>query len=149
LPDPAKGGLWLGFAQSGVAYFKDHQVRASYERTDGLGEGFVSALKLDADGTLWAATQGGLSHIRNGRVTTLSIGNGLPCSAINGMLEDDEHFFWLYTPSGLVRIARSELDLWAADQKKRIQATVFDNTDGVRSRSTTVAKPAKSADGKI
>ena len=29
-------------------------------------------------------------------------------------MEDDAHSFWLYMPCGLVRIARSELDAWAA-----------------------------------
>jgi hypothetical protein len=43
LPDPLQGGLWLGFYQGGVAYFKDGQVRASYASADGLGEGRVTA----------------------------------------------------------------------------------------------------------
>ena len=34
---------------------------------------------------------------------------------------------------GLVRIDRPELDAWAADPKRTIQATVFDSSDGVRS----------------
>src|SRR5262249_15295411 len=59
--DPAQGGLWLGFHLGGVAYFADNQVRASYKSTDGLGEGRVNQLRLDQDGTLWAATEGGLS----------------------------------------------------------------------------------------
>lgn len=37
-----RGGIWLGFFQGGVVYFKDGQVRASYAFADGLGEGFVS-----------------------------------------------------------------------------------------------------------
>ncbi len=32
LPDPAQAGLWLGFLQGVVAYFKDYQIRASYGR---------------------------------------------------------------------------------------------------------------------
>ena len=57
LPDPRQGGLWLGFFQGGVAYFKDGQIRLSYGGTDGLGDGPVNRLQLDPDGTLWAATQ--------------------------------------------------------------------------------------------
>ena len=30
LSDPLQGGLWLGFEEGGVAYFKDGQLRASY-----------------------------------------------------------------------------------------------------------------------
>ena len=54
-------------------------------------------------------------------------------------IEDDAHSFWLYMPCGLVRIARTELDAWVAAidrvRKRTIQATVFDSSDGVRSRA--------------
>ena len=150
--DPAQDGLWLGFREGGVKFFKDGQVRASYASADGLGEGAVTGLQLDRDGALWAATEGGLSRVKNGRVATLNSKNGLPCDAVHWVMEDDAHSFWLYTACGLVRIARLELDAWAADPKRTIQVTVFDTADGVRSRwDTSGANPgvAKSADGKL
>jgi signal transduction histidine kinase/ligand-binding sensor domain-containing protein len=150
--DRARGGLWLGFRQGGLAYFKDGQVRASYAAVDGLGEGQVNGLQLDRDGTLWAATRGGLSRIKNGRVATLTSKNGLPCEAVHWVMEDDNHSFWLYMECGLAHIARSELDAWAADSNHTIKATVFDGSDGVRSQwSTSGYSPtvAKSADGKL
>lgn len=150
LPDPTQGGLWLGFAQGGVAYFKDRQVRAAYSSADGLGEGLVSGFKLDENGTLWVATQGGLSRIRDGRVLTLTSRNGLPCNAVKWVMEDDEHFFWLYTDCGLLRISRQDLDAWSVDPRKTVHAAVFDSADGVRIVSgISVTGPAKSADGKI
>ena len=152
LPDPVRGGLWLGFLQGGVAYFKDGQVRASYAGADGLGEGRVSGLQLDRDGTLWAATEGGLSRVKNGRVATLTSKNGLPCDTVHWMMEDDDHSFWLYMACGLVRIARAELDAWVADPGRTIQATVFDSSDGVRSHAIASGyspRVAKSADGKM
>ena len=150
LPDPMQGGLWLGFSSS-VAYFKDGQVRASYADADGLGKGRVTGLQLDRDGTLWAATEGGLSRVKNGRIATLTSRNGLPCDTVHWVMEDDDHSFWLYTACGLVRIARPELDEWATDPKRTIQTTVFDSSDGVSSHSLPLYSPrvAKSADGKI
>jgi signal transduction histidine kinase/ligand-binding sensor domain-containing protein len=158
LPDPLKGGLWLGFHLSGMAYFKDGQVRGSYAAADGLGEGNVSGFKLERDGTLWVATEGGLSWLKNGRMATLTSENGLPCDAVNWVVEDDEHSFWLYMACGLVRVARSELSGWAAavdrdkDAKPIIQATVFDNSDGVRGHAFAGGyspRVAKAADGKL
>ena len=143
LPDPVQGGLWLGFYQGGVAYFKDGQVRASYASADGLGEGRVDGLQLDRDGTLWAATEGGLSRVKDGRVATLTSKNGLPCDTVHWVMEDDDHSFWLYTACGLVRIARPELDAWVADSKRTIQTTVFDSSDGVRSHADAVAATAR------
>jgi len=152
LPDPVHGGLWLGFWQGGLAYFKDGQVGVSYAVEDGLGKGSVFDLQLDRDGTLWAATQGGLSRVKNGRVATLTSRNGLPCDAVNGVMEDDDRSFWLCTACGMVRISQPELDAWVADPKRRIHATVFDSSDGIRSHANPSAYSpnfAKSPDGRI
>jgi signal transduction histidine kinase/ligand-binding sensor domain-containing protein len=152
-PDRVGGGLWLGFYLGGVIYFRDGQLRASYAATDGLGGGSVAGLHLDADGTLWAATQGGLSRVKDGHVATLTSKNGLPCDTVLWVEEDDDHSFWLYTACGLVRILRTELDAWVKDPKRTIRAAVFDNSDGVRSRAGTAVsngpRVAKSADGKL
>ena len=151
--DPLRGGLWFGFTQGGVAYFRDGQVRASYTAADGLGGGRVMDLQLDREGTLWAATEGGLSRVKNGRVATLTSKNGLPCDAVHWMVEDDAHAFWLNTACGLVRIARPELDLWVTDPKRTIQATVFDSSDGVGVHANPISgvspRVAKSQDGKL
>ena len=156
VPDPAQGGLWIGSWQDGVAYFKDGQVRSSYGGADGLGEGRVNGLKLDPDGTLWAATEGGLSRLKNGRIATLTSKNGLPCDTVHEVVEDDDRSFWLYTACGLVRIARPELDSWTGTvdtgSKRTIQVTVFDDSDGVRSHAGTYGfgpRVAKTKDGKL
>ena len=114
----------------------------------------VPGLQLDRDGALWAATEeGGLSRIKDGRIATLTTRNGLPCDTIHWTIEDDDRSFWLYTACGLVRIARTELDAWIADPKRRIETTVWDAADGVRLRSvppSAYGPPvAKSTDGKL
>ncbi len=150
--DPSRGGLWLGSFSGGVAYFKDGHLLESYGITNGLGEGRVEDLQLERDGTLWAATEGGLSRIKNGRVTTLNSKNGLPCDTVHWSMEDNEHSVWLYMACGLVRIGWGELDAWGADPKRIIQAAVFDSSDGVRSHSRSNGlspSVAKTADGEL
>ena len=155
--DPLQRGLWLGFYEGGIVYFADGRVRA-YSAGDGLGEGRVNDLRLASDGTLWAATEGGLSRFKNGRFATLTMKNGLPCDSAHWVMEDNDRWFWLYTTCGLLRIARSELDAWAAavdnqsTAKPAVHATVFDDSDGVR----TINDPggysphvAKSSDGRL
>src|SRR5262249_14759101 len=110
--DPSHGGLWVGFLLGGVEYLQNGQVRASYTAAGGLGEGSVNELRLDASGTLWAATEGGLSSLKDGRIATLSSKSGLPCDAVHWVLEDDDHFFWLGMACGVVRVAGSELEAW-------------------------------------
>jgi signal transduction histidine kinase/ligand-binding sensor domain-containing protein len=154
--DAARGGLWLGFTEGGVSYFKDGQVRESHATGDGLGEGRVSSLQLDRDGTLWASTEGGLSRVKNGSVATLNNKSGLPCNTVRWTIEDDFRSLWLYTACGLVRIARPDLEAWAANVHKRpartIQMAVFENSDGVpNDLGDTGFTPlaAKSTDGKL
>jgi signal transduction histidine kinase len=118
----------------------------------------VGALLLDAGGTLWAATEGGLSRIADGRVHTLTAKDGLPCDAVHWMIEDNDRSFWLYTACGLARIPRSQVDAWAAALEKlgqappRVHATVFDQSDGVRIQAAAGSyspQVGKSPDGRI
>ena len=151
LADPSHDGVWLGFTAGGVAFFGNGRIQRSYSMTDGLGRGRVNALRFGERGALWVATEGGLSLIKDGRVTTLSSNNGLPCDTIHWSMEDDAHALWLYTACGLVQVARPELDSWVADPGRRVKTALFDASDGVRSHAypTEVHGLTKSSDGKI
>ena len=155
-PDPLHGGLWLGFSQGGIVYFRDDHVHSSYSAAEGLGKGRVNQLRFDEEGALWIATDGGLGRLNNDRIVALSSKNGLPCDAVQWTMEDEAHSVWLMMPCGLVRVARSDLDAWAMAADKtslRIHATVFDGSDGVRTLAvlTNDYTPhvAKSPDGKL
>jgi PAS domain S-box-containing protein len=150
--DGTQGGLWLGFHDGGVAYFKDGQLRATYGGAEGLGQGEVRGFYIDGNLTLWASTEGGLSRIKDGRIVTLTSQNGLPCNTVHWMMEDDAQSVWLYLACGLVRIGRSEMDAWASHPKQTIQATIFDSSDGVSSHVSTggyYSVVTKSPDGKL
>jgi hypothetical protein len=152
LPDRLHGGLWLGFTDGGVVYFKDGQVLASYSAADGLGHGDVSYVGFDSHGALWAATEGGLSRIKDGHIATLTSKNGLPCDAVHWFMEDDDHSLWLYKPCGLVRIAGSEVDAWVNDAKRVVQFTILGAADGVRTPGIPGGYPpmvTKARDGRI
>jgi len=158
IPDQLHGGLWLGFFLGGLAYYNGGQVQASYTAADGLTGGRVSGLRLDQDGSLWIATESGLSRLKNGRIATLTSRNGLPCDGVHWLREDDAHSFWFYTPCGLLRVARNELNAWAAEidrdrnAQPLVHATVFDTLDGVRSLATAshfFPQVAKSTDGRL
>ena len=156
--DPLHGGLWLGFFLGGVAYYNEGRIQASYTIADGLTAGRVNDFRLDQDGTLWIATESGLSRLKNGRFATLTSRNGLPCDGVHWLREDDARSFWFYTPCGLLRVARSELDAWAIaidnniNAQTMVQVTVFDISEGVRSLATAnhfSPQVAKSTDGKL
>ena len=157
--DHLHGGIWLGFYGGGISYFDDGHIQKRYTAADGLGPGTITNLQVSKDGTLWVATDSGLSRMKDGRFVTLNRQNGLPCDPIHWFIQGDDHSFWLYTPCGLMRLSRSEMDTWtaAADRnqaaKQMVHPTVFDTADGVRVRAIPY-RPynppvTKSSDGKI
>ena len=157
--DPVQGGLWLGSPNSGLTYFSGGKVRASYSSADGL-EGGITSLQMDKDGALWITSANGLSRVKNGRVATLSSKNGLPCNRIHSVIEDDSYALWVYATCGLLRISRAELDAWATEADttpdqaatRKIQFTIFDSSDGVRTYELVSGYSphvAKSKDGRL
>jgi signal transduction histidine kinase/ligand-binding sensor domain-containing protein len=147
--DPSQGGIWAGFFRGGIAWFRDGQVVTSYTPANGLAEGRVNDLRFDAKGTLWVATDGGLSLLKNGRLITLTSRSGLPCDGAHWTIEDAFQSVWFETPCGLARAMRSELD---AGNGQTIHAAVFDGSDGLVLRATGAGYAphvARSSDGKL
>jgi signal transduction histidine kinase/ligand-binding sensor domain-containing protein len=149
--DPSRRGLWLGFYKGGLSYFEDGGVRKTYSTADGLGEGLVHGLRFGPRDALWAATEGGLSRIKDGHIANLTSKNGLPCDTVHWSMEGSDNSAWLYMPCGLVRITQAEMDGWVADPNKVIKTTVFDISDGVRTHSypPPVQGVTRAPDGKI
>jgi signal transduction histidine kinase/ligand-binding sensor domain-containing protein len=155
VPDPARGGLWLGFYDGGIGWFRDGGVRKTYTAADGLAGGRVTDLRFDSESALWVAAQGGVSRVKNGRITNLNSRNGLPCDTVFWTIEDDDRSLWLYMPCGLVRIARAERDAWLAapdNVHRTLRRVVFDNSDGAASPGNVggyTPRVARSRDGRL
>ncbi|MGD1098402.1 MAG: two-component regulator propeller domain-containing protein, partial [Bryobacteraceae bacterium] len=151
-PDSGGGGIWIGFGQGGLVHFTPKGVTDSYTTANGLGGGRVTDLHLSQDGTLWIATEQGLSALRGGRLATLTTAAGLPCDRIHAMVEDDDGALWLNTACGLVRIAASELTGWTAHPNVKLKSKTFGASDGMQSRLTVnsyFGRAAKSKDGRL
>jgi signal transduction histidine kinase len=151
-PDP-DGGVWTGLLSGGVAHFRSGRINILSLTRDGERSiRKVLHVSRDRDGTMWIGTDNGLSRITNGRVATLTEANGLPCPTVHWIIEDESAAYWLYTACGLVRIARTELDAWTADEKRIVHSTMFDSSEGIQLVPIlTPSRPAvtKSPDGRI
>ena len=156
--DSRPNSLWLGFLLGGVAHFVDARVRESYSAKDGLAAGRVHDLRLDPDGTVWVGAEGGLSRIRQGRISTLNSRSGLPCDAVDWTMRDDARALWVYTACGIARIERTELERWEAGvtggrSGSAIRATVIDSSEGVVINAPPISSwsphVAKARDGRI
>ena len=152
VPDPVQGGLWLGFLDGGIAHFKDGQIDKTLGHKDGLAADQIWNLHVDHEGALWAATEGGLSRIKDGNISTLTTKNGMPCNAVHWVIEDDASSLWLSTACGLLRVDRSDLQALVSEAKHVIHGTLFDGSDGFRMHAMlTGYSPVvkKAPDGKL
>jgi signal transduction histidine kinase/ligand-binding sensor domain-containing protein len=147
LADPSRGGVWLGFADGGVAYLNGDRIQKSYGAADGLAPGRVTAFWFDRDSALWIASEGGLSRLKNGRIVTLGSANGLPCESLQWVMQDESGAFWMNASCGLMRVPRADMD-----GAQTVHATVFDQSDGVRSSRTIGSygpHVVRAADGRL
>jgi ligand-binding sensor domain-containing protein/signal transduction histidine kinase len=147
-----EGEVWLGFSPGGLAHWKNGNITRWYGPNDGLPQGTVVDLHLDRKGTLWIATQNGLSRLSGGHISTLTKANGLPCEHIQAMLEDDGGSLWLNTPCGAVRLTADDLAAWSVDPARRVRPALYDVSDGMQSNSGALGysrHAAKSTDGRL
>ncbi len=126
------GGIWTGLLSGGMAHIRAGQIRNLPLSDDGASARRVLDLARDRDGSIWAATNNGLSRINNGRVVTMTTANGLPCNTVHWILEDNLSSYWLYTQCGLLRVTRTDMQSWIADPKRVIRPTRFGVEDGIR-----------------
>jgi len=93
---------------------------------------------LDADGTLWIGTAGGgLSRLKDERIATFTIREGLPDNTISQILEDDAGNLWLGGNRGIVRIKKRDLDDLVAHRIPVIYPQVYGRADGLLSEECT------------
>jgi len=124
LADP-RGGLWVAAGNSGLAWLDTSSgqwtrwARAEGGRPDATApaSNAVRALALEADGSLWVGTQGGLSRLDPQRRGFTHL-RGLPDNRIASLLLDRQGTLWIGTWQGLARkragsdhIEAVELDL--------------------------------------
>lgn len=89
------------------------------------------ALHASDDGDLWLGTSQCLGRFAGGGFTRFGPESGLPQQPIHGILEDDSRRLWMSCDSGVIRVARDELDAWSRDPSSRPAVAVFGTADGV------------------
>lgn len=109
LCEGADGTLWIGALGGGVVAYRDGQFIPAYTSKNGLLTDVVRAIYKDSKGALWIATdsdgarQGGLNLLRDGKITHITVADGLPTAHIWSIYEGSGGL-WLGTyGAGLVK----------------------------------------------
>lgn len=103
-----RGNKWFGTWGAGLSRF-DGGSWASFTRHDGLGGNYVTDLKEDRDGAIWATTDGGVSVYREGAWHNFNSRDGLISDSVFAVALDDRGRQWFGTMGGI-----SRLDGWGA-----------------------------------
>jgi hypothetical protein len=125
-----RGRLWI--ATSGGIALLEGGLLSRVRDYDRLGAGQPLALHADADGALWViAGAGGLARIRGGEAAALGAEGGLLDDNLYAIAEDGEERLWLGTSSGILRVARADLEARLRDRRRPLPQTLFGRFDGV------------------
>ncbi len=147
LRETADGSLWVGTDGSGLARWSRGRW-TFYGTRDGLAHAGVTALYEDGD-SLWIATLGGLSRLRDGRLRSYTLSDGLPADHLASVLDDGRGSLWLSSFTGITRVEKRSFDEHDAGRAARVNATSYGKTDGMRSSECNgVGQPSAWRDGR-
>ncbi|SMO43432.1 ligand-binding sensor domain-containing protein [Fodinibius sediminis] len=93
---------WLGTYGEGILKYDGRRFQQMTE-DDGLANNTVMAVEDDDDGSVWFATYGGVSRLRNGQITNYGIQDGLPNNGVLDILRDKAGNLWFATFGGIAQ----------------------------------------------
>jgi signal transduction histidine kinase len=124
--------LWFG-THAGLARYAGGRFTAFGER-DGLSSDHVRSLYVDGDGVVWIGTyDGGLSRFADGAFTRYTTREGLFANGVFQTLEDDRGNLWMTSNRGIFRVAKRELNAYAAGATRSITSLAYGTRDGLAS----------------
>ncbi len=94
-----EGRVWIGTSAGGLNVYEDGSFRAIRAR-DGLAADWVRWIEQDREGAIWACTNGGISRIRGGEITSWTVADGLPDPLVLTMHQDPAGDLWFGTYRG-------------------------------------------------
>ena len=131
-PDAA---LWIGMEGGLLRYASG--VFQNVTQADGRPYTDVRAIYQDGDGTVWLGTYGaGLIRVRDGTSTSIQTTDGLPDNFLSSIVEDKSGNLWLSSDRGVFRVARRELDEFAAGRVTGVHSIAYGRADGMLSAET-------------
>jgi ligand-binding sensor domain-containing protein/signal transduction histidine kinase len=97
------GALWIGTEGKG-AYRLVGSKLTQYSKQEGLVNNFVRAFLQGRDGSIWIATDEGVSRWRDRKITNYRVSDGLAYFSTRSLLEDRRGDIWIGTDQGLSRL---------------------------------------------
>jgi ligand-binding sensor domain-containing protein/signal transduction histidine kinase len=108
------GNVWVG-TDGGLSRYANGTF-STPPALDQLRGQKIWAIHQDSGGSLWFGTHGaGLFFLKDGQLVQFTPKQGLPSSKIHYITEDNQDNLWMSTPSGIVSVARRDLESLASE----------------------------------
>ncbi|HWD17920.1 MAG TPA: hypothetical protein VHB20_01465, partial [Verrucomicrobiae bacterium] len=148
LTDDSSGAMWVG-TPSGLNRIKGHEIK-KFTTADGLSGSNIICLFRDTGDGLWIGGRE-LTRYRNGKFSVIRVGDGLPVTTIQAMIEDDMGCLWLATAHGILRASLEQLNHFCDARKTPPRFSVITKEDGLPSNQCGYNQPSawKGADGRL
>ena len=125
------GSFWLGTLGGGVNRLVGDRITPGPAGQP--DKAFVYDILPESDGTVWLGTAGqGLYRWKEGRWSVISTHNGLFDDVIFRILDDDAGNLWMSSNRGVFRVAKEELQRFAAGAATSVVSHSYDEADGLR-----------------
>jgi ligand-binding sensor domain-containing protein/signal transduction histidine kinase len=125
-----EGTLWVA-TDGGLSRFRDGKF-SSEPLLDSLRGQKIWALHEDSAGGLWIGTQNsGLFFLRNGRLAHITVKEGLPSNKIQFLTEDGHGNLWMSGPTGIVAVARRDLEELRPGSGAQLAVRVLGTSEGL------------------
>jgi ligand-binding sensor domain-containing protein/signal transduction histidine kinase len=98
-----EGALWIGTEGEGAFRLIGGRP-TQYSTHEGLVNNFVRAFLQGRDGSIWIATDEGVSRWRDQKITNYRVSDGLAYFSTRSLLQDQRGDIWIGTDQGLSRL---------------------------------------------
>ncbi|MBW8781369.1 MAG: hypothetical protein JF599_05735 [Verrucomicrobia bacterium] len=130
--DPA-GRIWAG-TEDGLVFQKSGEQFVPVPLPGVQPGDGIRFIVPDGPDTVWiGALRGGLYRWRDGRISQLPGGAGLPIDDLRSLIITAEGDFWLGTVSGLLRVARDEIEPVMDGRQTALHCIAYGRDDGLPS----------------
>ena len=82
--------------------------------------------------SLFVGTNAGLYRWKEGKWSSMTTQNGLPCATVQDLVDDEDGDLWLHLSCGFAHISKADLNAWSADPSIHMKLKFYDPVDGAR-----------------
>jgi PAS domain S-box-containing protein len=95
------GDLWIGYSSGGITLLR-HGNATTYTAREGVPNGVIWRFAMDREGTVWAATSGGLARLQRDRWKEVGEDWSFPGKSATTVFLDRQGTLWVSTEDTLV-----------------------------------------------